>query len=402
MLDKLETKSALDKRQKLIAATQELIAEKGYKNCTISDIANCAGVVDSIVYHYFVDKEDLLFSAYTELLIEAKKELDFHLKGIVDPLSKLGKIIWYHLHMNDHDSEFALLLKKLKLESLSRKNFYHHASSKVLLDYTGTIKEILREGVELGVFKSAINTSLVMEMIIGVLDAESLNQLLYGEVSKTAPDFDCIFRLIKKIVLVRDDQTESTVKKNKKGRILNSAKKAFAEYGYNKATIASISRQASVGEGTIYEHFHNKEDLFWRISNEQFVKYKKSMNQFLYGEGPIINLRKLIYFHFLHMSSDADFLMIYLHDLLNNKDFYSKDTYAHCMDYISDLENILDIGKRSGVFDVKVNNRIFRNLFLGTFSHLSSRWFVIKSRSANDMILELNQAVDYLCAAVTK
>lgn len=392
--------SSNDKRQQIIKSAQKLIPAQGFKSCSVSDIAKDAGVADSILYHYFVNKEDLLFAACAEQLEKATKELEFYLQGIIDPMSKLGKVVWYHLHMNDFDSENAAVIKHLLLECQSKKQFYDHECFTVLRTYSKHIKYILDEGVQQGIFSASLNTSLVTEMILGLLDAESLSRFISNEVEKTIPDFEPIMQLISAILTNETIPKPAVSESKKRTAILTAAKRVFAKHGYNKAIIANIAKQANVAEGTIYEYFQNKKELFLTISNEQFQIYKNSMQEFLHTTNPLVNLRKLIYLHFLHISSDPDFLMIYLHDLLHNKQFYSSEAFGHYIDYVSDFEKILDEGKRQNIFDKQINNRVFRNLFLGTFSHLLVRWFVIKTKTAEEMILEFNQASNLLCQAV--
>ncbi len=47
-----------------------------------------------------------------------------------------------------------------------------------------------------------------------------------------------------------------------KEKILSSARKIFAEEGFESATIAKIADKAGVGLGTAYNYFESKEDLF--------------------------------------------------------------------------------------------------------------------------------------------
>ena len=54
-------------------------------------------------------------------------------------------------------------------------------------------------------------------------------------------------------------------KENTRERIINSAKKLFAEQGYQKTTIVDISRQANLSEAALYEYFQGKEDLLLTI-----------------------------------------------------------------------------------------------------------------------------------------
>ena len=56
---------ANDRRGSILRAAQEVFSQKGLADSNISEIAKKAGVVDSIIYHYFKNKEDLLFSVLT-------------------------------------------------------------------------------------------------------------------------------------------------------------------------------------------------------------------------------------------------------------------------------------------------------------------------------------------------
>ena len=49
-----------DKKLRILAAAEEIISNKGFKEATISEIASQAGINDSIIYRYFKGKEDVL------------------------------------------------------------------------------------------------------------------------------------------------------------------------------------------------------------------------------------------------------------------------------------------------------------------------------------------------------
>ena len=60
-------------------------------------------------------------------------------------------------------------------------------------------------------------------------------------------------------------------------------------------------------------------------------------------------------------------------------------------------------GKEDGTVRADVNNRVFRNLFLGAFSHTALRWLIVKKESADisqDRIQELGQVMVMLSRAV--
>jgi AcrR family transcriptional regulator len=48
----------------------------------------------------------------------------------------------------------------------------------------------------------------------------------------------------------------------KKRQILDGARRIFLQNGYAEASMEEIAVQAGVSKGTLYNHFHNKDDLF--------------------------------------------------------------------------------------------------------------------------------------------
>ena len=48
----------------------------------------------------------------------------------------------------------------------------------------------------------------------------------------------------------------------KRELIIEAAFKVFSEKGYYNAKMEEIAEEASIGKGTIYSYFHNKQDLF--------------------------------------------------------------------------------------------------------------------------------------------
>lgn len=86
----------------------------------------------------------------------------------------------------------------------------------------------------------------------------------------------------------------------KKEAILAAATRLFAEKGFTHTTVAEISRRSQVAEGTIFYHFHSKEDLFLTILKQlkddmarEFAAYRQQLPQ---GRG-IDQVEQAISFH---------------------------------------------------------------------------------------------------------
>jgi TetR/AcrR family fatty acid metabolism transcriptional regulator len=391
------------KKNAIIQAAREVISEKGLMDSTISEIAQKAGVVDSIIYHYFKNKEDLLFCTVDQEFKAVNRELRYHFKGIIGPISKLGKMIWFHLSLNDTHNKDVRILKNLLFESRSYKNFYMHEGYQSLKEYTKIMKSILKQGVKEHFFHKDLNINIVRDMIFGLLDEESISCLEPKEIEKTLPDFDDIMALILNMIARKPKISHhSNNKNNKAEKILYSAKTVFAERGFNKATMAEIANRAGVSEGTIYEYYKNKNDLLFSIPKE-YVKahaaFFKDVDILEYKD-PLMKLKCFIFYYYYTFLSDREFIKIYLQDIKLNKKYLSSGLYSEFLNHISVLNDILDEGKEKGCFRSNINNRIFRNLFIGTFTHLSTRWLLFKKTTAIDMMEELDQTIKLLCLAV--
>ncbi len=72
-------------------------------------------------------------------------------------------------------------------------------------------------------------------------------------------------------------------REEKRIEIIQAAVNVFSEYGFDRAKMDYIAKEAGIGKGTIYEYFESKEDLFDKMiqySIESFrIGLKKIMDQ---------------------------------------------------------------------------------------------------------------------------
>ncbi|MFH0730533.1 MAG: TetR/AcrR family transcriptional regulator [Pseudomonadota bacterium] len=388
------------KRQRILNAAQEIISEKGLKDTTIFDIASKADVVDSIIYYYFKNKEDLLFCAIDSQMKSATAELLCHLKGVLGPVSKLGKMVWCHLHANDFSQGDERIRKHLLLECRANKSFYQHESYKSLRKYAAVLLDILKEGVAEGNFRGDLNLAVVRDFIFGLLDEESLSCLAAREITETTPDFNPIMSLILSMIENQPENGGRVKKVDKAQTVLKAATALFARKGFNKSTMLEIANEAAVSEGTIYEYYVNKQNLLLCISKEQFATYKADLDVTYNVDDPRVKLKRLIWNHFFLFTSNSDFLAIFLNDIKLNKHFYATDSYKYFIHYYGKVSEIIEEGKRAGVFRQDVHDRVYRNLLIGSFTHLMLRWFFISTPTPLVFMKEFHHATELLCRAV--
>lgn len=79
-----------------------------------------------------------------------------------------------------------------------------------------------------------------------------------------------LFKIIISISTGRDRMDQNISKRkvqadSTKKRILESAVKNFARYGYHKTTVDDIAKQIHMTTGAIYHHFSSKEDILFSV-----------------------------------------------------------------------------------------------------------------------------------------
>lgn len=383
-----------NKKGIILAVAEELITVNGIAETTIAQIARGAGVADSLVYQHFKNKEDLLFSVAAKKLQEALDLLDEQLQGIRDPESRLRKLIWYGLKYNDLNPGYARILL---FECRSNKEFYQTEAYQLIRKHAGITVDILRQGIADGVFRSDINVNVVRDLIYGTLDFEAISCLSTGEIKQSHPDLEDIMDLVMPMIQAKSAEPIT----DKRKRILEAAESLFAKNGFNKSTMVEIAEKAKVAEGTIYEYFKTKDDLLLSIHEIRLAEHLESVTEAFDVRSPFRKLRRLIRYHFALYMINRDFLKIFLlHGQLNPR-FYQSKAYATYQKYLQIIDEVLREGQKAGIFREKINGRVFRNIFLGAFSHMALRWMIADQAEPSDKMMETDELINLLMDAVS-
>jgi TetR/AcrR family fatty acid metabolism transcriptional regulator len=168
-----------------------------------------------------------------------------------------------------------------------------------------------------------------------------------------------------------------TPKESTKHRIIEAAKKLFADQGYQKATVVDISKQAGLSEAALYEYFQGKEDLLLTIPDLWVSDLISDLERQLFGiKGAVNKLRKYLWWYFRRVEeAPLDAKIVYLF-LKTNANFMSTDVYSNVKLLYSCLLDIFEEGIKSGEMRSDLNPRIARNVFIGTMEHIITLWLL--------------------------
>jgi len=381
-------------KERILQAAKSEFSEKGYLRSNIAEIARKSQVTNSMLYQYFKGKEDILFSIPAETMNEILEQVETNLKGIWDATSLLSKLIWVQLIYSEKNPESARII----LECRSQKNFYKSKSYNLIRNYGGILSGILEKGIKDGVFREDLDVRLVRDMVFGAVDFELLSFMCIREIDAPTQDLEQIMNLILPMIVKKSGMVHKPV--DKATKILLAAEQIFAEKGLVKAKLSDVAKLAGVADGTVYEYFKNKEDILMSISARRIRHNIEQFEDAFSIKTPLKRLRRLVRYHFSIYLTNRNFLKLFILDTQLNPQFYDSEAYKTFQRYFKTIEKIIEDGKAQGIFRSDVNSRVFRNLFIGTFSHISIRWFILGDDVKVDMMKEIDQVTDMLSLSV--
>lgn len=172
--------------------------------------------------------------------------------------------------------------------------------------------------------------------------------------------------------MANKSQKEST-----RGRIIESAKRLFAEQGYQKTTIVDISKQAGLSEAALYEYFHGKEDLLLTIPQLWVSELIEGLEEQLFGiKGAINKLRKYLWWYLRRVEkAPLDAKIVYLF-LKTNANFMKTEVYSNVKTLYSYLIDIFEEGRSTGELKPDLSPYLARDIFIGTMDHIVTRWLL--------------------------
>ncbi len=97
------------RREQLLAIAAELFAERGFKNTTVRDIADAAGILSGSLYHHFESKESMVDEILSSFQTELFRRYDEVMAADLDSRTKVERIVRLSFEAIDqHHSEVAI------------------------------------------------------------------------------------------------------------------------------------------------------------------------------------------------------------------------------------------------------------------------------------------------------
>jgi AcrR family transcriptional regulator len=155
--------STPNRRQELLAIAGELFATQGFKNTTVRDIADAAGILSGSLYHHFPSKESMVDELLREFQTELFGQYDEILASDADARTKLERAVRVSFEAIDqHPHEVAIFQNDADL--LGRLDGFGYLAERNAQSRQVWVT-LLEEGVSTGVLRKDLDITLTYRFI---------------------------------------------------------------------------------------------------------------------------------------------------------------------------------------------------------------------------------------------
>lgn len=158
-----ETAAVQSRREELLSIAAALFAERGFKNTTVRDIADAAGILSGSLYHHFDSKESMVDELLDTFQTELWNRYDEITASELTPKGKLEAVVRASFDAIDHHhSEVAIFQSDAAyLTTFERFDYLNDRNLKFRTLWLG----LLEDGVASGELRADLDVELVYRFL---------------------------------------------------------------------------------------------------------------------------------------------------------------------------------------------------------------------------------------------
>ena len=181
--------------------------------------------------------------------------------------------------------------------------------------------------------------------------------------------------------------------------ILDAAKRAFADKGFEGTSIADIARIAQISDGLVYRYFRNKRELLYEVLRKFYERILLDLETQAFKHAAFsARLEALIRRHLEVFVSDTDLCRLFISEVRTASDYEGSSIQQLNRLYTSVLIRIVKDAVKTGEVRSDVNPKLLRDVIFGAIEHLA--WRHVNGRgqlrvtqTARDLTLMLTSGI---------
>ena len=156
--------------------------------------------------------------------------------------------------------------------------------------------------------------------------------------------------------------------------ILDAAKGAFADKGFEGTSIADIARTAGISDGLVYRYFRNKRELLYEVLRRFYERILLDLESQVFKHDPFsARLETLIRRHLEVFVSDTDLCRLFISEVRTASDYEGSSIQELNRLYTSVLIRIVKNAVKTEEVRSDVNPKLLRDVIFGAIEHLAWR-----------------------------
>lgn len=165
-----------ERREQILAATREVVAEKGFRAMRVSDVALRSGASTGTVHYYFETKRDLMHAAFEWNFHASQARRNPLVNSAEDPRDRLRAFLSSYLPVDEVVIESWHMWIELWTAAL-HDPVLRELNETVYAEWRRTVADIIREGQGEGFFVEG-DPTLLANGLVSMVDGLALQVLL--------------------------------------------------------------------------------------------------------------------------------------------------------------------------------------------------------------------------------
>ncbi len=165
-----------ERREQILAATRQVVAEKGFQAMRVADVARRSGASTGTVHYYFETKRELMHAAFEWNFHASQARRNPLIESQSDPRDKLRAFLTSYLPTDDVVIESWHMWIELWAAALHDPDL-RELNETVYGEWRRTVADIIREGQDHGLFVAGDPVALA-NGLVSMVDGLALQVLL--------------------------------------------------------------------------------------------------------------------------------------------------------------------------------------------------------------------------------
>ena len=179
---------------------------------------------------------------------------------------------------------------------------------------------------------------------------------------------------------------------NKSDEIKKATISLFAKRGFDGTTIPFIAENASVGAGTIYRYFANKEELLNLVMQDEILKLEKVLRSGFPEESDTREQFGHLFHQLMNYSLENfdSIMLISSHCNSLHIDKKTEDDFNKLLYFIS---NVAERGRDTGNINKNLPNDMIVSIIFGSVVELAKNIKEVPNHSNDQMLVEIEKSL---------